>query len=122
MTHSTERLAVLCFGLGIVFALGLLVAHQHMVPQAYAQDTGVAGGGWQGIGTQVWKKKGNGCLWIFDADNRQLACYQCKTGRSINLVGVRKVTWDLELLSARDQSELTPQEMKDLWEKSQKKD
>lgn len=120
MNNNTGRIGLFCFALGVACALGLMVAHQHIVPSAYAQDAG-GGKGWQAIGSDMLTKRGNGALWIYDADERVLASYICTTGRTIRLVGVRKVTWDLELREhPADKSKWSPNDLKQQWEATQK--
>lgn len=100
----------ICFGLGIALGLALLVAHQHVFPAAYAQDGGKTTGQWIALGSGVKDKRGNGCLWVYNPDKRQLACYVNNGHQHIKLVGARRVMFDLELESANDKSEFTPQE------------
>ncbi|MCB9833655.1 MAG: hypothetical protein H6807_14390 [Planctomycetes bacterium] len=47
---------------------------------------------------------GTSILWVIDTKDRQLAAYRSINGSSIELVGARKITWDLKLQGFRDRS------------------
>lgn len=102
-----------CFGLGIALGLALLVAHQHIFPVAYAQEAGKTTGQWIALGSGLKDKRGNGCLWVYHPDKRQLACYINNGSQHIKLVGARRVMYDLELETANDRSDFTPKEARE---------
>ncbi len=116
---SSVRGAVF-FGLGIALGLALLVAHQHIFPVAYAQDGGKTTGQWTALGSGVKDKRANGCLWVYNPDKKQLACYVNHGSQHIYLVGARRVMFDLELEQYNDKSEFTPKEAREKMNASQK--
>lgn len=47
-------------------------------------------------------------LWLIDTENGNLAVYQCRGGKSIELVAARKIEWDLKIETFHDESLLSP--------------
>jgi len=54
-------------------------------------------------------------LWIVDTEQRQLACYRSKGGKSIELVAARNIEWDLKIAQFHDESLMRPDQLKKLY-------
>ncbi|MCA9322846.1 MAG: hypothetical protein KDB53_19040 [Planctomycetes bacterium] len=62
---------------------------------------------------------GTSVLWVIDTKARQMALYRSMNGQSVELVGARRIRYDLELASYRDASEssYSPIELEKQFEK-----
>jgi hypothetical protein len=54
-------------------------------------------------------------LWVIDTEQRQLACYRSKGGKSIELVAARNIEWDLKIAQFHDESLMRPDQLKKLY-------
>ncbi len=54
-------------------------------------------------------------LWIIDTEERQLACYRSKGGKSIELIAARNIEWDLKIAQFHDESVMRPDQLKKLY-------
>ena len=54
-------------------------------------------------------------LWIVDTEQRQLAVYRSKGGKTIELVAARNIEWDLKVDQFHDESLLRPDQLKKLY-------
>lgn len=114
----TTRNGILCYFAGVICALALLTTHSMVVEQAFAQDPPKGGAGdWQAAGGPMFNKANTGCLWVYNPDEKQLACYAVITGRNIKHIGSRRVTYDLKLKAVNDKSQYTPDKLKELYDK-----
>jgi hypothetical protein len=54
-------------------------------------------------------------LWIIDTVDRQMACYRCQGGKTIELVAARNIEWDLKISQFHDESLMSPDQLKKLY-------
>jgi hypothetical protein len=54
-------------------------------------------------------------LWVIDSEQRQLACYRSKGGKTIELVAARNIEWDLKVAQFHDESLMRPDQLKKLY-------
>jgi hypothetical protein len=51
-------------------------------------------------------------LWVIDTVDRQLAVYQCRGGKSVELVAARRIEWDLKIDQFHDESLYDPETLR----------
>ena len=51
-------------------------------------------------------------LYVIDTVNGQLALYQCRGGKSVELVAARRIEWDLKIDQFHDESIHTPESLR----------
>ena len=51
-------------------------------------------------------------LWIIDTEYRHLAVYQCRGGKSIELVAARNIEWDQKIEQFHDESLYAPEKLR----------
>jgi hypothetical protein len=51
-------------------------------------------------------------LYVIDTETRHLAVYQCKGGKSIELVAARNIEWDQKIEQFHDESLYTPEKLR----------
>ena len=51
-------------------------------------------------------------LWVIDSVDRQLAVYQCRGGKSVELVAARRIEWDLKIDQFHDESLYDPESLR----------
>jgi hypothetical protein len=51
-------------------------------------------------------------LYVIDTVERQLAIYQCRGGKSVELVAARRIEWDLKVDQFHDESLYTPDSLR----------
>ena len=54
-------------------------------------------------------------LWAIDTNDRRLAVYQCKGGKTIELVAARNIEWDFKIDTLNDVSRRSPAELRKLF-------
>ncbi len=109
--HSGAR--GLCAALGAAVVLVVLGLHPRTVTPAQG-DSVRSASTLMALGSGVKDKSGNGCLWLYHPDTRQLACYACEGGQAVRLMGARRVGIDLELEVYNDRSAHSPRQLRDM--------
>lgn len=51
-------------------------------------------------------------LWLVDSESRHLAVYQCRGGKSIELVAARNIEWDQKIEQFHDESLHSPEKLR----------
>jgi hypothetical protein len=51
-------------------------------------------------------------LWVIDTESGQLAVYRSSGGKSIELVGARKIEWDFRIEEFHDESVYSPEDLR----------
>lgn len=54
-------------------------------------------------------------LWIIDSLDHQIAVYQCRGGKSVELVAARNIEWDLKIDYLNDESRYRPEQLRELF-------
>ena len=54
-------------------------------------------------------------LWLIDTAEPHLAIYQCKGGKTVELVAARKIEWDLKIEEFRDESLYSPEDLRKMF-------
>ena len=54
-------------------------------------------------------------LWLIDTVERQIAIYQSRGGKTIELVAARKIEWDLKIEEFHDESLYSPEQLEKLF-------
>lgn len=93
---------------GASFLLGRQ-AHGQGYPGGTADSNGgmIAVTGTTGSGVSV--------LWLIDTVERQIAVYQSRGGKTIELVAARKIEWDLKIEEFHDESLYSPEQLRKLF-------
>lgn len=99
---------------------GLLVVAAFLLGQAFRGDAAL-GQGYPGgtansnnrmIAVTGTIGSGVSVLWLVDTADPHVAVYQCKGGKTIELVAARKIEWDLKIAGFHDESLLSPEDLR----------
>ena len=103
-----RNLIIVALLVGGAFFLGR-TAHGQGYPGGTADSNGsmVAVTGTPGSGVSV--------LWLIDTVERQIAVYQSRGGKTIELVAARKIEWDLKIEEFHDESLYSPEQLRKLF-------
>ncbi len=102
-----RNILILVLAAAAAFLAGTGVRRGEAVAQGYPGGTAdsnqrmIAVTGTIGSGVSV--------LWLIDTIDRQLAVYQCRGGKVIELVAARRIEWDLKIDQFHDESLYSPE-------------
>ena len=103
--------------MALVASMAFLIGQSSGDQQALGQSTpgGTADSNDSMIAVTGTIGSGVSVLWIVDTEQRQLACYRSKGGKSIELVAARNIEWDLKIAQFHDESLMRPDRLKKLY-------
>ncbi len=108
---------------GVIMVLGVLLVTRQP-DMAYAQSSGDTGAG-MGVATGFGGsgQSGESWLWVLDPTTKHLALYATEQGKAIKAIGVRNITWDLQVPMQADSRQLADlEELRKAAEKAADKD
>jgi hypothetical protein len=108
-----RNLAIVALVAAAAFLLGSTARERHAHAQGYPGGTADSNGRMIAVTGTIGS--GVSVLWLVDTVDRQLAVYQCRGGKSIELVAARKIEWDLKIEEFRDESIHSPEYLRKLY-------
>ena len=100
--------------LALVAAAAFLLGNSSRdnLAQAQGYPGGTADGNRDMIAVTGTIGSGVSVLWLVDTAQKQVVIYQCKGGKTIELVAARKIEWDLKIEEFHDESFYPPRTLR----------